>query len=112
MLQVTNSYSLVKLFKTTWYIIFFLQIAKIVAQFWSETMRSLADKLVLPLNVSRYAITLHEYVMTLDDEHGTVMRQHGMSLGKYNCLFSLPRTNHCAVQLPLLQTLLYASYSC
>jgi hypothetical protein len=63
-----------------------VQIAKVIAQFWLETMRTLADKLVLPLNVSRYALTLRDYAVQLDDSFGAVMRDHGMSLGKIiNC---------------------------
>jgi hypothetical protein len=61
-----------------------VQIARVIAQFWLETMRTLADKLFLPLNVTRYAFTLRDYAVQLDDSFAALMRNHGMSLGKKN----------------------------
>jgi hypothetical protein len=51
-----------------------------VGQFWGETMRVLADVLILPLNVSTYANILGDYVIQLDRGYGDLMRAQGISL--------------------------------
>ncbi|ELU12569.1 hypothetical protein CAPTEDRAFT_201615 [Capitella teleta] len=54
--------------------------SKAVGIYWAEMTRYMADSLVLPFNCSRYAETLGEYVLDLEDGYGKMMSDNGIDL--------------------------------
>ena len=59
------------------------QHAQTVAVYAAEMIRTLADSLLLPLNATKYADTLIQYVNDLDTGYGNLMRNENVTLGLY-----------------------------
>ena len=50
-------------------------------QVWAEMARNLADSLIIPFNVSDYAVTMETMKTTLFTDFGQLMQQHGIDTG-------------------------------
>lgn len=49
----------------------------------------MADSLILPFNCSRYAETLGQYVLDLEDGYGDLMAENGINLGECTHVYVL-----------------------
>ena len=65
------------------------QIAVAMGQFWGETVRDLADSLILPLNMSTYASLLNTFIKQLDAGYGELMRNNSISLSSIPTILAL-----------------------
>lgn len=59
-----------------------LQRSQAVGRLWAEMARSLADRLILPLNARTYGEMVITFVNDLEKGYGSLMTENGVNLGQ------------------------------